>query len=80
MNATLKDQGRSSSQEDVTIADDILQGADAIAEFLGVTPRRAKYLIERRLIPCGKLGGRCLASRERLTEHLRGIAAGETVR
>ena len=35
------------------VADDILEGTDAIAAFLGITHRRAKYLIERRLIPYG---------------------------
>jgi hypothetical protein len=78
--AMLKDSGRPSSSMPGGVADDILEGTDAIAAFLGITHRRAKYLIERRLIPYGKLGGRCLASRERLTEHLRGIAAGETAR
>jgi hypothetical protein len=79
MEAMLKDGGRPSSSTSPGVAD-ILEGTDAIAAFLGITHRRAKYLIERRLIPYGKLGGRCLASRERLTEHLRDIAAGGTAR
>jgi hypothetical protein len=80
MDATLKDSGHPSSSTPGAVVDDILEGADAIARFLGVTPRRAKYLIERRLIPYGKLGGRCLASKQRLVQHLHALAAGETAR
>lgn len=37
-------------------ADDLLRGMEAIAAHIGETERRAYYLAERGLIPCGKLG------------------------
>jgi len=53
------------------IAADRLSGAKAIAAFLGVTPRRAVYLLESGLIPAGKEGRTWVASRQALREHYR---------
>ena len=35
---------------------DFLHGVNDFSQFLGVSPRRAYYLLERRLIPARKLG------------------------
>ena len=37
---------------------DLIHGADAISEFLGVSVRRAFYLLESGELPAFKLGGR----------------------
>lgn len=37
---------------------DLLHGAAAVADFLGVNPRRAFYLLESGELPAFKLGGR----------------------
>jgi hypothetical protein len=54
------------------LADDLLFGADAIAQELGVDVRRAYYLLERKLIPCGKCGSIWTASRRKLRQHFTG--------
>jgi hypothetical protein len=40
------------------LADDLLHGADAIAEFVGMKPRRVFYLCEKQEIPAKKICGR----------------------
>lgn len=40
------------------LADDLLHGREEIAHFIGVSLRRATYLLESEQIPAGKLGSR----------------------
>jgi hypothetical protein len=40
------------------LAADTLEGAAAIAAFLGKTERQTNYLLERKQLPAFKLGGR----------------------
>lgn len=49
---------------------DVLNGTPEIAEFLGVSRRRAYYLCETRQIPAGKMGRRWVARKSRLLEHI----------
>jgi hypothetical protein len=56
------------------LADDLLFGAEAIADELGVSIRKAFYLLERGLIPGAKCGRAWTASRRKLREH---FSAGE---
>jgi hypothetical protein len=44
--------------ENTTIADDTLEGAAAIAAFLGKSQRQTEYLLETRRLPAFKLGGK----------------------
>ena len=46
---------------------DLLTGAEEIAKFLNVNPRRAFHLLEKGLIPGFRLGKRWCARRSRLT-------------
>jgi hypothetical protein len=62
------------------IGDDLLIGQSQVAAELGVTPRAALHLLERGLIPSGRLGGRYVVSKRRLRKHFEAIAAGETAR
>jgi hypothetical protein len=48
---------------------DFLDGADAIAAFLGTTRRRAFYLLQRKLIPAAKIGDRWTARKSKLIQH-----------
>jgi len=57
--------------DDLDIAADRLSGAKAIATFLGITPRRAVFLLERGFLPAGKEGRTWIASRRALREHYR---------
>ncbi len=48
---------------------DFLDGADAIAAFLGTSRRRAFYLLQKRLIPAAKVGDRWTARKSKLIQH-----------
>lgn len=41
-----------------SLAADTIEGAAAIAAFLGKTERQANYLLEKKQLPAYKLGGR----------------------
>jgi hypothetical protein len=65
--------GRSSIRDlPERLADDLLFGAEAIAEELGIPLRRAFYLLEKAHIPGTKCGRIWTASRRRLRQHLTG--------
>lgn len=51
------------------LSDDLLQGCAAIAAFLGVSRRRAFYLLENKLIPSGKEGAAWISSKAALRQH-----------
>jgi hypothetical protein len=67
---TLQDSSETRSR----IGDDLLHGAQAIADELGISVRRAFYLLERSQIPAMKVGGTWTASRCRLRQHFDGGA------
>lgn len=48
------------------LADDLLFGAQAIAEELGVKPHVVYYLAKTRRLPIGRLGKNLIASRSKL--------------
>lgn len=52
------------------LKNDRLKGAKAIADFMGEDPRRIFYLLEQRLIPAFKLGGRWNARKSTLLKHI----------
>jgi hypothetical protein len=51
------------------LADDLLFGAQAIADELGVSVRKTFYLLERSLIPARKIGATWTSTRSRLRQH-----------
>ena len=57
------------------LADDLLWGAQAIADELGISRRKAFYYLESSTIPAKKIGGIWVGSRAALNEHFRGVAA-----
>ena len=57
--------------------EDMLYGAKAIAEFLGVSMRKAFYLLEKSRIPCGKIGSQWIASRSILRDYLAKISRSQ---
>ena len=61
--------------------DDLLRGAQEIADFIGIPRPQVYRLIERRIIPAGHIGGNpkavLLASKRRIAAALDKIAAGE---
>jgi hypothetical protein len=53
------------------LADDLLEGASAIATFTGISERRIRYLCQKKLIPVFWLGVRMCARKSELREALR---------
>jgi hypothetical protein len=53
-----------------TIADDMLEGAEAIAAFLGLTRRQVFNLVRERRLPFFKLGQKIFARKSTLVAHL----------
>jgi excisionase family DNA binding protein len=51
------------------LSEDLLDGADEIAEFTGWSRRRVFYLLEKGLIPAFKVGKRWTARKSRLKRH-----------
>lgn len=58
-------------------ADDLLDGAGAFAVFTGFPKRRVYYLLERGLIPAGKLGSTWVGSKTAVRRALAQIATGQ---
>lgn len=54
---------------------DFLWGAKAIATDLGITTRRAFYLLEQGMIPATKIGSLWVAGRSKIRAHLLGEEA-----
>ena len=52
------------------LADDLLEGADEIAAFMGWNRRRVFYADERKLIPIFRLGNRLSARKSTLRRHI----------
>jgi hypothetical protein len=58
-------QGKISSDR---LADDLLTGIRAIAQYTGESERRTEYLAERNLIPVFRIGKRICARKSELAE------------
>jgi hypothetical protein len=54
---------------EVYFASDKLSGVAAISEFIDEPKRRTYYLLERGIIPAGKLGNIWIASKATLRRH-----------
>jgi hypothetical protein len=68
-------------QSDISIADDMLRGAEAIGEYIGEDKRRTFYLLESQLIPAFKIGALWhmrKSSYQRYIEQLEAAAIGAT--
>jgi hypothetical protein len=69
---------RASDADDITPAADRIEGAKAIAAFLGITERQARWRLDRGLIPHAREGERFVASKSALREHWRRQTSGGT--
>jgi hypothetical protein len=63
--------------DDIAPAQDRIEGAQAIAAFLGMTRRQVHWRIDRGLIPHAREGERIVASKRALREHWRKVTSGE---
>jgi hypothetical protein len=57
---------------DETTASDVIWGAAAIAEAIGLTERATYHLLASGLVPAKRIGGRWVASRRKLLAALTG--------
>ncbi len=62
---------------ETTPADDLLDSADAFVRFTGFSKRRIFYLLEKGLLPAGKLGNRWIGSKAAVRRALARIATGQ---
>ena len=60
----------------LALADDNLDGANAIAAFIGQPRRRTIYLLECGYIPAGKIGNRWTASKRKIRAHYDAVTGG----
>jgi hypothetical protein len=68
----------SNHEDDKSLADDLLWGAQAIADFLGINVNRVYYLIRIQKLPAAKLGHKkILASKRELARYFEKITRGE---
>lgn len=63
--------------DDLPLSGDILWGAKRLAEFLGKSERQANYLIERKLVPFGYIGGQVVSSKSALRRHFAALSGGD---
>jgi hypothetical protein len=59
-----------------TLRDDIIRGASAIAAEIGVTRRKAFYLLENERLPAAKEQGVWISSRSALRRHYAKLIQG----
>jgi hypothetical protein len=57
------------ASDKTSLKDDLLFGAQAIADYIGVDLRRAFYLLEKRYIPGVKVGATWTSTKSRLWRH-----------
>ena len=57
------------------LADDLLNGATEIAEFLGTNAREVYHLHKTKRLPIGRLGRKLIASRRRLTRAAKALTS-----
>lgn len=58
------------------LAEDLLKGASAIGAFMGLKPRAAYYLLEKREVPGFKIGNIWYARRSTLLNHFAELEVG----
>lgn len=61
---------------EISLGSDLLYGARAIADFLGISPKTASNKLTARQIPAGKEGGIWVSSRSSLRAHYDRLSTG----
>jgi hypothetical protein len=67
----------SNANDEFNIADDRLDGAEAIAAFRGEPIHRTRYLIRKGLLPVAHEGERIVGSKRALREHYLAAVSGK---
>ena len=61
---------------DTRLSSDLIWGAAAIADEIGLTLRQAQHQLDRGILPAGKQGRTWVASKQRLRQHFDDVTAG----
>jgi hypothetical protein len=59
------------------VADDLLDGCEKIAQFLGMKPRQIYYQVYRQRLPVFRIGEKICARKSTLIAHISRLEAGE---
>ena len=70
MNAKVLKHAADTRALPVTISDDLLEGAEAIAAFLGLQPRQVFHAVRVGTLPTFKIGAKICARRSTLLSHI----------
>jgi hypothetical protein len=62
--------------DDYSLANDTIRGGRKIAAFIGEDPRHIFGILQRGLLPAGKLGAEWVASKRVLTEYFAKLTSG----
>lgn len=62
---------------DIAVFDDLIWGAKDIALEIKQSHRQTLWLIEKKLIPTSRIGGRVVASRARLRAHFAALLSAD---
>ena len=69
------DDHQEAAKQTQRVADDLLNGAAEIAEFLGTNTREVYYLRQTKRLPIGNIGRKLIASRAQLSRAAKRITA-----
>lgn len=61
---------------DIELAEDILETVDEIAVYVKKTPRQTFYLLEKRILPGFKLGGKWHARKSTIRRKIEELESG----
>lgn len=68
----------SNDKPDNRLADDLIEGVDAIADFLGLPRRRTQHLIDKGQLPgVFRMGRRICALKSKIRDGIEALAIGE---
>lgn len=56
---------------EVELKDDLLMGAKAVAEFVGISERQVYHMLARRQLPGFKIGNTVAAQKSTIIKHIR---------
>ena len=61
---------------DTDLDDDVVWGAKAIGEVINQPPRKTSYLLEKGVLPAGKINNRWVSSKKRLRKQIAAVISG----
>lgn len=72
---TFSSKAHETPSDETPLADDLLKGVVGIASFIGETPRRTHYLLEKGDLPGFKMRGRWRSRKSSIRRHFEELEA-----